>query len=67
MCSRYGGFAFIVMYMVTTIVLVIPITFQEVAVGQYTGHSGMNMISKFCPILKAAGMASMVLAFLVSS
>jgi solute carrier family 6 GABA transporter-like protein 6/8/11/12/13 len=53
--------------MVTTIVLVIPITFQEVAVGQYTGHSGMNMISKFCPILKAAGMASMVLAFLVSS
>ena len=67
LCSRYGGFAFIVMYIVTTIVLGIPIMFQEVAMGQYTGHSSMNMISMFCPILKGVGMASMVLAFLVSS
>lgn len=38
-------------YFIAMIFCGIPIFFQEVAIGQYLGSSGMTLVGKLCPIL----------------
>lgn len=52
LCYKNGGGAFIITYSIAMIFCGIPIFFQEVAIGQYLGTSGINLIAQLCPILQ---------------
>lgn len=41
--------------------------FMELAVGQYTGRGPIGAIGQLCPLFKGAGMASVVVSFLMST
>jgi solute carrier family 6 GABA transporter-like protein 1 len=44
--------AFLVTYTIAMVFCGVPIFFQEVAIGQYLGSGGMNLVGQLCPILQ---------------
>ena len=45
----------------------IPLLFMELAVGQYTRRGPIGALDKLCPILKGAGVGTVVISFLLST
>ena len=41
----------------------IPLLFMELAVGQYTRRGPIGALDKLCPILKGAGVGTVVISF----
>lgn len=65
LCYKNGGGAFLIPYFICVIVGGVPLFYLEVAVGQFTGTSGINAWS-LCPVLKGIGVASLVIVILLN-
>ncbi|VVC33584.1 Sodium:neurotransmitter symporter [Cinara cedri] len=65
-CHKSGGGIFLIPYFLVMIFCGIPLLYLELAIGQFTKRGPVCAISKFCPILKGAGLASVVTSFFVS-
>ncbi|XP_055315143.1 sodium- and chloride-dependent GABA transporter ine isoform X3 [Sitodiplosis mosellana] len=67
LCYQSGGGVFLVPYFIILFVCGIPMLFMELAVGQYTGRGPIGAIGQLCPLFKGAGMASVVVSFIMST
>lgn len=67
MCYKSGGGVFLVPYCIILVVCSIPLLFMELAVGQYTGRGPIGALGQVCPLFKGAGLASVVVSFLMST
>ncbi|XP_037052346.1 sodium- and chloride-dependent GABA transporter ine isoform X1 [Bradysia coprophila] len=67
LCYKSGGGVFLVPYFIILVVCGIPMLFMELAVGQYTGRGPIGAIGQLCPLFKGAGLASVVVSFLMST
>merc|ERR1719347_1558196 len=45
----------------------VPLLFMELAVGQYSRRGPIGALDKLCPILKGAGVGTVVISFLLST
>ena len=55
-CLQYGGFVYIIMYMVALAILGMPLTLLELAVGQYTSQVWYQYLwlrTRFCVQMRA--------------
>jgi len=64
---KSGGGAFLVPYFIMLVLCGIPLLFMELAVGQYTRRGPIGALDKLCPILKGAGVGTVVISFLLST
>jgi len=64
---KSGGGAFLVPYFIMLLLCGIPLLFMELAVGQYTRRGPIGALDKLCPILKGAGVGTVVISFLLST
>ncbi|XP_021181196.2 sodium- and chloride-dependent GABA transporter ine isoform X1 [Helicoverpa armigera] len=67
LCYKSGGGAFLIPYFIILLVCGVPMLFMELAVGQYTAHGPIGALSQICPLFKGAGLASVVISFLMST
>ncbi|KAJ0180526.1 hypothetical protein K1T71_003930 [Dendrolimus kikuchii] len=67
LCYKSGGGAFLIPYFIILIVCGVPMLFMELAIGQYTAHGPIGALSQICPLFKGAGVASVVISFLMST
>ncbi|XP_058975882.1 sodium- and chloride-dependent GABA transporter ine isoform X2 [Musca domestica] len=67
MCYKSGGGVFLVPYCIILIICSIPLLFMELSVGQYTGRGPIGALGQLCPLFKGAGLASVVVSFLMST
>lgn len=65
LCYKNGGGAFLIPYFICVIVGGVPLFYLEVAVGQFTGTSGLNAW-RLCPILQGIGVASLIIVILLN-
>jgi len=64
---KSGGGAFLVPYFVMLLLCGIPLLYMELAVGQYTRRGPIGALGKLCPILKGAGLSTVVMSFLLTT
>eukprot|EP00066_Takifugu_rubripes_P022394 XP_011611660.1 PREDICTED: sodium- and chloride-dependent betaine transporter-like isoform X1 [Takifugu rubripes] len=57
---RYGG-AFLIPYCLSLFFCGMPLLFLGLAIGQYTGESGVTAWKKICPMFQGIGIASLVI------
>ncbi|XP_044732346.1 sodium- and chloride-dependent GABA transporter ine-like isoform X2 [Chrysoperla carnea] len=67
LCYKSGGGVFLIPYFIILIICGIPMLYMELAVGQFTGRGPIGAIGHLCPIFKGAGLASVVISFLMST
>ncbi|XP_059614816.1 sodium- and chloride-dependent GABA transporter ine isoform X1 [Phlebotomus argentipes] len=67
LCYSSGGGVFLVPYFIILIICGIPMLFMELSVGQYTGRGPIGALGQICPLFKGAGLASVVVSFLMST
>ncbi|XP_030382880.1 sodium- and chloride-dependent GABA transporter ine isoform X2 [Scaptodrosophila lebanonensis] len=67
MCYKSGGGVFLVPYCIILFICSIPLLFMELSVGQYTGRGPIGALGQLCPLFKGAGLASVVVSFLMST
>lgn len=67
LCYKSGGGAFLIPYFIILIICGVPMLFMELAIGQYTAHGPIGALSQICPLFKGAGLASVVISFLMST
>ncbi|XP_050345679.1 sodium- and chloride-dependent GABA transporter ine-like [Nymphalis io] len=67
LCYKSGGGVFLIPYFIILIVCGVPMLFMELAIGQYTAHGPIGALSQICPLFKGAGLASVVISFLMST
>jgi len=64
---KSGGGAFLVPYVVMLALCGIPLLFMEMTVGQYTRRGPIGALGRVCPILKGAGVGTVIISFLLST
>ena len=64
---KSGGGAFLVPYVIMLLLCGIPLLFMELAVGQYTRQGPIGALDKLCPILKGAGLGTVIISFFLST
>ncbi|XP_065344057.1 sodium- and chloride-dependent GABA transporter ine isoform X1 [Cloeon dipterum] len=67
LCYKSGGGVFLVPYFLILVICGIPMLYMELAVGQYTRRGPIGAIGKLCPLLKGAGLSSVVVSFIMST
>ncbi|XP_036226158.2 sodium- and chloride-dependent GABA transporter ine isoform X2 [Bactrocera oleae] len=67
MCYKSGGGVFLVPYCIILFICSIPLLFMELSIGQYTGRGPIGALGQLCPLFKGAGLASVVVSFLMST
>ncbi|KAG6457429.1 hypothetical protein O3G_MSEX010306 [Manduca sexta] len=67
LCYKSGGGAFLIPYFIILLICGVPMLFMELAIGQYTAHGPIGALSQICPLFKGAGLASVVISFLMST
>ncbi|XP_078589306.1 sodium- and chloride-dependent GABA transporter 1-like [Branchiostoma floridae x Branchiostoma japonicum] len=67
LCYKSGGGAFLIPYFIMLFVCGIPLLYMELAVGQYTQQGPVGALGKICPLLKGAGLATVMITFLFST
>jgi len=67
LCYESGGGAFLIPYIIMLFVCGIPLFYMELAVGQYTRLGPFGALGTLCPILKGAGMATVILSFFLTT
>lgn len=45
----------------------VPLLYMELTVGQFTGRGPIGALGQLCPLFKGAGLASVVISFLMST
>ncbi|ALC38115.1 ine [Drosophila busckii] len=66
-CIGYSVGVFLVPYCIILFICSIPLLFMELSVGQYTGRGPIGALGQLCPLFKGAGLASVVVSFLMST
>jgi len=64
---KSGGGAFLIPYIIMLILCGIPLLYMELAVGQYTRRGPIGALGKLCPLLKGAGLSTVVISFLLTT
>jgi len=64
---KSGGGAFLIPFAVMLLLCGIPLLYMELAAGQYTRRGPIGAMGKLSPILKGAGVATVVMTFLLST
>eukprot|EP00088_Acartia_fossae_P008707 TRINITY_DN14178_c0_g1_i3.p1 TRINITY_DN14178_c0_g1~~TRINITY_DN14178_c0_g1_i3.p1 ORF type:complete len:613 (-),score=105.30 TRINITY_DN14178_c0_g1_i3:264-2102(-) len=64
---KSGGGAFMVPYVIMLFMCGIPLLFMELAVGQYTRRGPIGALGKLCPLLKGAGVGTVIISFFLST
>jgi len=67
LCYESGGGAFLIPYIIMLFVCGIPLFYMELAVGQFTRLGPFGAIGSLCPLLKGAGMATVILSFFLTT
>ncbi|XP_066300203.1 sodium- and chloride-dependent GABA transporter 1-like isoform X2 [Branchiostoma lanceolatum] len=67
LCYKSGGGAFLIPYFIMLFLCGIPLLYMELAVGQYTQQGPVGALGKICPLLKGAGLATVVITFIFST
>ncbi|XP_049858536.1 sodium- and chloride-dependent GABA transporter ine isoform X3 [Schistocerca gregaria] len=67
LCYKSGGGVFLVPYFIILIICGIPMLYMELAVGQFTRRGPIGALGKLCPLFKGAGLASVVISFIMST
>ncbi|XP_037093533.1 sodium- and chloride-dependent GABA transporter ine-like isoform X2 [Pollicipes pollicipes] len=67
LCYKSGGGAFLIPYFIMMFVCSIPLLLMELAVGQFTRQGPVGAMQRLCPLLKGAGLATVVISFLFCS
>ncbi|XP_066277294.1 sodium- and chloride-dependent GABA transporter ine-like isoform X3 [Branchiostoma lanceolatum] len=67
LCYKSGGGAFLIPYFIMLFLCGIPLLYMELAVGQYTQQGPVGALGKICPLLKGAGLATVVITFLFAT
>lgn len=67
LCFRSGGGAFLIPFFIMLVLCGIPLLYMEMAVGQFTQQGPIGALAKLCPLLKGAGMATVVISFLFTT
>ncbi|KAF5276540.1 hypothetical protein FQR65_LT03970 [Abscondita terminalis] len=67
LCYKSGGGVFLIPYFIIMVICGIPLLYMELAVGQFTGRGPIGAIGQLCPLFKGAGLASVVISFLMST
>merc|ERR1719225_226116 len=62
---RSGGGAFLIPYFIMLGLCGVPLLFMELAVGQYTRRGPIGALYRLCPILRGAGVGTVVISFLL--
>merc|ERR1711953_1428004 len=64
---KSGGGAFLIPYLVMLLLCGIPLLYMELAVGQYTRRGPIGALGKICPLLKGAGLSTVIMSFLLTT
>jgi len=64
---KSGGGAFLIPYIIMLVLCGIPLLYMELAVGQYTRRGPIGALGKICPLLKGAGLSTVVMSFLLTT
>jgi len=64
---KSGGGAFLIPFAVMLVFCGVPLLYMELAVGQYTRRGPIGALGKLTPILKGAGVATVVMTFLMTT
>ncbi|XP_023718756.1 sodium- and chloride-dependent GABA transporter ine isoform X4 [Cryptotermes secundus] len=67
LCYRSGGGVFLVPYFLILVICGIPLLYMELAVGQFTRRGPIGALAQICPLFKGAGLASVVISFIMST
>lgn len=67
LCYKSGGGAFLVPYFLILIICGIPVLYMELSVGQFTRRGPIGALGQICPLFKGAGLASVVISFIMST
>ncbi|XP_065203547.1 sodium- and chloride-dependent GABA transporter ine-like [Planococcus citri] len=67
LCYKSGGGVFLIPYFLILLMCGLPLMYMELAVGQFTRRGPIGALSKLCPILKGAGISSVVVSFFLST
>ncbi|XP_046558947.1 sodium- and chloride-dependent creatine transporter 1-like [Haliotis rubra] len=65
-CMRNGGGAFLIVYIIFTLVGAIPIVFLEMTIGQYSQSGAIN-VWNMCPLLKGIGVGCAIVGWFFCS
>ncbi|KAK4299465.1 hypothetical protein Pmani_028250 [Petrolisthes manimaculis] len=65
LCYKSGGGAFLIPYFLMLFLCGIPALLMELAVGQYTRRGPIAALGKICPLLKGAGVGTVVISFML--
>ncbi|KAK6638401.1 hypothetical protein RUM44_008830 [Polyplax serrata] len=66
-CYKSGGGAFLIPYILAMVVCGIPLLYMELTIGQLTKRGPIGALGKLCPLLKGAGLSSVVISFIMST
>lgn len=67
LCYKSGGGVFLIPYVIIMVICGVPLLYLELAVGQFTGRGPIGALGQLCPLFKGAGLASVVISFLMST
>ncbi|XP_066597207.1 sodium- and chloride-dependent GABA transporter ine isoform X2 [Prorops nasuta] len=67
LCYKSGGGVFLIPYFLILIVCGVPLLYMELSIGQFTRRGPIGAIGQMCPLLKGAGLSSVVISFLMST
>ncbi|XP_025073170.1 sodium- and chloride-dependent GABA transporter ine-like [Pogonomyrmex barbatus] len=67
LCYKSGGGVFLVPYFLILIVCGVPLLYMELSIGQFTRRGPIGALGQVCPLLKGAGLSSVVISFLMST
>ncbi|XP_029162586.1 sodium- and chloride-dependent GABA transporter ine isoform X2 [Nylanderia fulva] len=67
LCYKSGGGVFLVPYFLILVVCGVPLLYMELSIGQFTRRGPIGALGQVCPLLKGAGLSSVVISFLLST
>ncbi|KAG5330985.1 INE protein, partial [Acromyrmex heyeri] len=67
LCYKSGGGVFLVPYFLILVVCGVPLLYMELSIGQFTRRGPIGALGQVCPLLKGAGLSSVVISFLMST
>ncbi|XP_018302734.1 sodium- and chloride-dependent GABA transporter ine [Mycetomoellerius zeteki] len=65
LCYKSGGGVFLVPYFLILVVCGVPLLYMELSIGQFTRRGPIGALGQVCPLLKGAGLSSVVISFLM--
>ncbi|KAI3379502.1 hypothetical protein SNEBB_009202 [Seison nebaliae] len=67
LCYKSGGGAFLIPFLILLILCGLPLLYLEYLVGQVTRLGPVGGLRKFCPFFQGVGIATVILAFFLST